>query len=165
MPAPFRNLRLRKHADYRLVYGASRKHSSASFGFFYRDRVFPSVALPAVPPRSQSTESRFGITAPRAIGPAVLRHRIKRRVRIAARQALPVLPPGPDVVLHPRPEVATMPFPILLSEVEAVFATVARRLAAGAVNTPLPRVPRRNGKSRATARPPTLAKTPASPPR
>lgn len=127
---PFRTLRLRKHADYGLVYGASRKHSSPSLSFFYRSQ---EVA---------EQPARFGITVPRALGPAVLRNRIKRRVRIAARAALPALPPGVDVVLHPRPVVAEMPFSILESELAAVFATVARRLASGVVNTPLPRRPK-----------------------
>ncbi len=84
---------------------------------------------------------------PRVLGPAVLRNRIKRRVRVVAREALHLLPAGVDVVLHPRPEIASIPFQALASEMQAVFSTVARRIASGTVNTPLPRTPRRIQKS------------------
>ena len=128
----FRAIRLRRHADYGLVYAASRKHPGASLSFFYRTRTSESAL----------TGARFGITAPRALGPAVLRNRIKRRVRVAARAALVLLPPGVDVVLHPRSMAAEMPFEALQREIASAFATVARRVASGAVNTPLPRTGR-----------------------
>ena len=138
MPLPFHILRLCKHADYGLVYGASRKSQSASLSYFYRQRgLFPEVAAP-----EQASSARFGITVPRALGGAVLRNRLKRRIRVAARAALHLLPPGTDVVLHPRPEAATVAFPQLQLELESVFHTVAQRLATGAINTPLPRRPR-----------------------
>ncbi len=133
MPSSFQAQRLNKHADYGLVYSASRKHSSTSLSFFYRAST-PHEAV------------RFGITVPRAIGNAVLRNRIKRRLRIAARLALAQLPSGIDVVLHPRPAVATMPWDALCWEMQDVFGRVTRRVAAGADNTPLPRTPRSKGK-------------------
>ena len=139
MASSLRPLRLRKHADYGSVYGASRRHSSTSLSFFYRPR-------PAgIDPAQEVEGARFGITTPRALGPAVVRNRIKRRLRIAARAALPLLPAGIDLVLHPRTIVATMPFPELLQELEGICATVAHRIASGAPNTPQPRQPR--GKS------------------
>ncbi len=130
--------RLRKHADYGLVYGVSRKHQSTSLSFFYRTRLQASASAQA---------ARFGITVPRAIGNAVLRNRIKRRVRVVARGSLHLLPLETDVVLHPRPVVAVMPFPALERELAAVFATIARKLAAGELNTPLPRTQRRSKAS------------------
>ncbi len=127
---PFRQVRLRKHADYGLVYSSSRKHRSQTLAYFYRER---SDDLPA----------RFGITTPRALGPAVLRNRVKRRLRAVCRPALALLPLGVDVVLHPRAEVATLPFPALQVEIASVFSNIARRIAAHAENTPLPRGPRK----------------------
>lgn len=126
--------RLCKHADYGLVYGASRKHQSTSLSFFYR-------TCPQAPDLARV--ARFGITVPRAIGNAVLRNRIKRRIRVVARGSLHLLPVEADVVLHPRPVVAVMPFAALERELAVVFATVARKLAAGEPNTPLPRTPRK----------------------
>ncbi len=143
MASSLRALRLRKHADYGLVYEAGRRLSSASLSFFYRPRPVAADAA------ADEAKARFGITTPRALGPAVLRNRIKRRLRIAARAALPLLPAGVDLVLHPRAGVATMPFPDLLRELETICATVSRRIASGAPNTPLPRQPRRKGGKRA----------------
>ena len=140
MPTLFRTLRLRRHADYGLVYNASRKHHSKSFSFFYR--VKDAAVEGAV-------ATRFGITVPRMLGPAVIRNRIKRRVRVVARAMVTLLPPGADVVLHPRPEVATMSFAALEAELEAAFRTIAQRVSTGAVNTPLPQKPR-GGKRHAT---------------
>jgi ribonuclease P protein component len=147
MVSSLRPLRLRKHADYGSVYGASRKHTSASLSFFYRSRP-AATAPPREEDASGAGNARFGITVPRALGNAVLRNRIKRRVRIAARAALPLLPTNVDLVLHPRAVVATMPFADLLRELETVCATVSRRIASDAPNTPLPRQPRRKGGKR-----------------
>jgi ribonuclease P protein component len=141
MSQPFHTLRLRKHADYGFVYGVSRKSQSASLSYFYRQRE----SLPEVSAPEPAFSARFGITVPRALGGAVLRNRLKRRIRVAARAALHLLPPGTDVVLHPRPEAATVAFPKLQRELESVFHTVAQRLATGAINTPLPRRPRTKG--------------------
>jgi ribonuclease P protein component len=157
--APMLLVRLRKHAEYGLVYAAARKHQSSSLSYFYRPAQLLTAALqtsgaaghpdaaaspsnvePSVPPQ---LPSRFGITVPRALGPAVLRNRIKRRVRVLARQQIHLLPEGTDVVLHPRPKVATMPHQELQQELAKVFHEIARRIAAGAPNTPLPRQPRR----------------------
>lgn len=137
--------RLRKHADYGLVYGASRKHQSPSLSYFFRIRPQLLDSTPA---------ARFGITVPRALGNAVLRNRIKRRVRIVGRGSLHLLPAEADVVLHPRPVVATMPFPMLERELAAVFATVARKLAAGELNTPIPRKPHRSKTAGKPQKPP-----------
>lgn len=148
-----KTVRLRKHADYGVVYAASRKHQSSSLSYFYRHSPRETAAS-ALPPYLRGTTtspagpyaaaSRFGITVPRVIGPAVLRNRVKRRVRVIARQSLGILPQGTDLVLHPRPITATMPFAALERELRAVFTTVAQRIAAQAVNTPLPRQPRRS---------------------
>lgn len=148
MPSAFQAARLRKTAEYRAIYAVSRKHHAASFSYFYRE----GSALPIATDGSESSAAypRFGITVPRALGKAVLRNRIKRRVRVAAREALPLLPAGADVVLHPRPVVATMEWPALLSELEGIFRVVTRRIASREDNTPRPREPRgKSSKSRA----------------
>ncbi len=67
---------------------------------------------------------RIGITVPRALGSAVVRNRIKRRVREAVRARLPVLSPEWQVVINPRPRVLKLPFLELVAEVEKVFTRV-----------------------------------------
>ena len=67
----------------------------------------------------------MGLTAGRALGGAVERNRIRRRMREAVRLHLGELPPRVDVVLHPRRPVLEMEFARLEREVARVFATVA----------------------------------------
>lgn len=75
--------------------------------------------------KPETGDSRVGFTAPRALGKAVVRNRIKRRVREAVRLNLARLAPGWDVVLNPRRAAAEAPFEKLLTEVERVFSRCA----------------------------------------
>lgn len=75
--------------------------------------------------RAEGGRPRVGLTAPRALGKAVLRNRIKRRLREAVRRRLRQLPPGWDVVLNARPTVSTARFEELLQAVERLFARCA----------------------------------------
>lgn len=52
---------------------------------------------------------RFGITVSRKLGPAVMRNRIRRRTRELLRR-LPDTVAGCDIVINPRPAVATADF-------------------------------------------------------
>ena len=54
--------------------------------------------------RNGLAHSRFGITASRAVGPAVRRNRTKRRLREALRSYVPQVLPGWDIILIARPE-------------------------------------------------------------
>jgi ribonuclease P protein component len=110
--------RLRKHADYQLVYKAGRKQFSPSMSYFFRlrtlDELTPYYAGP-----------RVGLTAGRVLGKAVERNRIKRRVREATRANLCLLPQFADIVLHPRRVVLQLEFAKLEREVVKIFSTVS----------------------------------------
>lgn len=111
----WRSTRLRKHAEFQRVYEASRRHSSASMTYFY------CVRESGEPPADQP---RIGFTTPRALGGAVVRNRIRRRMREAVRMHLHELPRRVDLVLHPRRQVLEMEFSRLEQEVSRVFAAV-----------------------------------------
>jgi ribonuclease P protein component len=66
--------------------------------------------------------SRFGFTVPKAIGNAVQRNRIKRRMREAVRTQEQALRTGWAVVFNPRGSVLDAPFEELCREVGRVFA-------------------------------------------
>src|SRR5688572_11152011 len=70
---------------------------------------------------SGSDGPRLGFTTPRALGKSVLRNRMKRRLREAARLNLHQLPPGWSVVFNPRKGTLEAAFPDLVREVERVF--------------------------------------------
>jgi ribonuclease P protein component len=116
----WRAARLRKHADYQRVYQASRRHSSQSMSYFFRKR------------EGEPTQPRVGLTTGRALGGAVERNRIRRRMRAAVRQHLGGLPRNVDVVLHPRRTVLEMNFAALEREVSLIFANIAAQARAGA---------------------------------
>ena len=64
---------------------------------------------------------RIGFTVPRALGKAVVRNRIKRRLREAVRLRLERLSPEWSIVINPRRKAMEAPFPELKREVERLF--------------------------------------------
>jgi ribonuclease P protein component len=65
---------------------------------------------------SGAARSRFGISVKKAIGGAVVRNRIRRRIREILRRNLGEIPTGWDFVMHPRRSVAGSDFAALESE-------------------------------------------------
>ncbi len=101
---------MRRSADYRRIYREGTKVPS---------RWFVMFAVVG----SDGWETRFGITASRKVGGAVVRNRCKRRLRVLAQTWLP--PSGLDVVLNARRGLADAPW----SELEEDFRRCVRRLA------------------------------------
>ncbi len=64
---------------------------------------------------------RIGFTVPRALGKAVVRNRIKRRVREAVRLLLNELNPQWSIVINPRRKAFHAPAAELREEVEKLF--------------------------------------------
>jgi ribonuclease P protein component len=62
----------------------------------------------------------------KAMGKAVDRNRIKRRMREAVRRQLPLLEAPVDLVLHPKRSVLDLDFATLEREVAAVFRAVQK---------------------------------------
>ena len=112
------NFRLRKHADYQRVYKTGRKQFGRQMAYFFalRDAVAAE--------RSGTEGPRVGLTVPKALGKAVSRNRIKRRLREAVRAALPLLSAPVDVVLHPKRSVLEADFAVIEREVETIFRSV-----------------------------------------
>jgi len=116
MPASSNTHRLRKHADYQLTYKAGRKQFSKQIAYFH--------ALRPADRRSDTPGPRIGLTVPKALGGAVDRNRIKRRMREAVRAALPLMHSPVDVILHPRRSVIDLDFALLKREVAQIFRSV-----------------------------------------
>jgi ribonuclease P protein component len=113
------NRRLRKHADYQRVYKASRKQFGKQMSYFF---------LLHGPDQTNANAdgARVGLTVSKAMGKAVERNRIKRRMREAVRRQLELLPAPVDVVLHPRRSVIDLDFATLEREVASVFRAIRK---------------------------------------
>ena len=84
------------------MYRAGKRRSSSHFTVFYRANEQP--------------QSRFGFSIKRALGGAVVRNRIRRRVREIVRCRRQEIPAGWDIVIHPKSSVAEAPFAALTAE-------------------------------------------------
>jgi ribonuclease P protein component len=107
--------RLRKHADYQRAYAASRKRQSASMSWFLAPQPLP------YPGAQTPTGPRVGLTVGKVLGKSHERSRIKRRMREALRRHVSLLPPGCDLILHPRRSVLSIDFAKLEAEVVRIL--------------------------------------------
>jgi ribonuclease P protein component len=75
--------------------------------------------------------TRFvGFAVSKAVGGAVVRNRVRRRLRAIIAGELPTLPAGARVVVRALPAAATAPFAALSSDVHSALATACARAAA-----------------------------------
>jgi ribonuclease P protein component len=115
--------RLLRHADFERVYKQGRKHFSPSITVFYLLRQ-------ATPEGAKDGMGiRIGFTVGRALGGAVQRNRMKRRLREAVRLSKPWPKADVDVVINPKKIVQTMEFEALLNEVRQAFVVIERKLS------------------------------------
>lgn len=121
-----RSARLLRHADFERVYKQGKRHFSASMTVFYLQR--PETAAGAK--LEIAPGLRTGFTVGRALGGAVQRNRIKRRLREAVRLTRPLPGPSADVVINPKKVLLTTSFETVMNEVRHAFVVIERKLAA-----------------------------------
>jgi len=129
-----RTSRLLRHADFQRVYKEGRRHFSASMTFFYLARPGAGTRTPAgvdLPPGL-----RVGFTVGRALGGAVVRNRMKRRLREAVRLSRPVPGVDADVVINPKKSLLAADFSAVRNEVSRAFEVIEQKLSGKAPNLP-----------------------------
>lgn len=81
--------RLRRRSDFLRVYEQGRVAHGRSFTMFALNR-------------GDTQDTRFGFTIVKRLGGAVVRNRLRRQLREAARQALPHIEQGLDIVINAK---------------------------------------------------------------
>ena len=97
-----REARLVRRGEFDAVYRAGKRRSSSHFTVFFRANELP--------------QSRFGFSIKKALGGAVVRNRIRRRLREVVRCHRLEIPAGWDIVIHPKSSVARAPFAALTAD-------------------------------------------------
>jgi ribonuclease P protein component len=132
-------MRLLRRVEFEAVYGAGQRRSSPQFSVFFRAQTAPSKeALGREPTQAGSPgaareagrASRFGISVKKALGGAVVRNRIRRRIREILRRNRTEIPTGWDIVIHPKGTVARAAF----APLEAELVRLLRSLPKAAQN-------------------------------
>ncbi len=78
------------------------------------------------PARNEDGQTRIGFTVTRKIGKAVVRNRIRRRLKAAATAIFPVhAAPGYDYVVIARPAAETRDFAVLLDDMKRALLRLA----------------------------------------
>ena len=141
-----RTARLLRHADFERVYKQGRRHFSATMTVFYlarpetedrahddrkdkdNDQTCAGADLATGASRAPSG-MRVGFTVGRALGGAVQRNRMKRRLREAVRMALPSPGVAADVVINPKKSLLSADFSAVRTEVSRAFEVIEQKLA------------------------------------
>ncbi|HXM93211.1 MAG TPA: ribonuclease P protein component [Candidatus Dormibacteraeota bacterium] len=97
-----RGARLVRRGEFDAVYRAGKRRSSSHFTVFFRANQLP--------------QSRFGFSIKKTLGGAVVRNRIRRRIREIVRCHRLEIPAGWDMVIHPKSIVASATFPTLTAD-------------------------------------------------
>ncbi len=97
-----REARLLRKSEFDAVYAAGKRRSNAHFTVFVRANELPL--------------SRVGFSIKKALGGAVVRNRMRRRLREIVRCHREEIPAGWDIVIHPKHSVAKAPFAALTAE-------------------------------------------------
>lgn len=128
-----RTARLLRHADFERVYKQGRRHFSANLTVFYwpRPNQYPDTETQLKKrvgaPAPQGL--RVGFTVGRALGGAVLRNRMKRRLREAVRMSCPPGAIAVDVVINPKKSLLATDFSVVLNEVARAFGVIELKLS------------------------------------
>jgi ribonuclease P protein component len=98
-----------RRGEFDAVYRTGKRRSSSHFTVFFRANQLP--------------QSRFGFSIKKALGGAVVRNRIRRRVREIVRCHLMEIPAGWDIVIHPKSKVAKAPFAPVTADLLRLLAS------------------------------------------
>lgn len=106
-----------KGDDYRLTARVGVRGTERGLGVWVRRRG------------EATTPTRFGFIVPKRVGVAVVRNRIRRRLKAVSAESLPELPGGLDIVYRVHPEAAEAGFDTLRRRARSCLRRALHRLA------------------------------------
>jgi ribonuclease P protein component len=107
--------RLRRSADFAAVIRGGRRAG--------RGAVVVHLLLEEP---AQASKARAGFVVSKAVGNAVVRNRVRRRLRHLVRPLLAELDPGSAIVVRALPAAAAASFGVLAGDLEAALAAARR---------------------------------------
>ena len=107
--------RLRSSADFRTAVRRGRRSGGRTLVLHW---------LTGDATRTPDTPARIGFVVPRAVGPAVTRNLVKRRLRHLLRDRLGRLPTGSLLVVRALPAAAGAPYAALAAELDRQLSRV-----------------------------------------
>jgi ribonuclease P protein component len=96
--------RITQGGDYRVTVRRGKKY------------VGPSTVTYIRASDDSSSDARFGFIVAKSVGVAVVRNRVRRRLKAVGYALLPAMTPGTDVVIRALPEAASQPYGVLFEE-------------------------------------------------
>ena len=113
--------RMRRRSDFT---AAVRRGSRSG-----RKLLAGHLLVPAAGAAGEDCPPRAGFVVSRAVGNAVVRNRVRRRLRVLVREYLSSLPRGSLLVVRAHPQAATASQADLAAELAVVMSTLVRRQA------------------------------------
>jgi ribonuclease P protein component len=100
-----------RRGEFDAVYRAGKRRSSSHFTVFFRANELP--------------QSRFGFSIKKELGSAVIRNRIRRRLREIVRCHRTEIPTGWDIVIHPKNAAVKAGFAALTADLLRLLQSAA----------------------------------------
>ncbi|MBO8187234.1 ribonuclease P protein component [Streptomyces spirodelae] len=135
--------RLRRREDFAAAVRRGRRAGRPLLVVHLRSRTDPHASGGEVPP------VRAGFVVSKAVGNAVVRNRVKRRLRHLLRDRLSQLPPGSLVVVRAQPGAAEADHVELARDLDAALRKLLKGSPSSAASGDSPRNPGREPGGRA----------------
>ena len=115
--------RVTRPADFRTAVRRGRRIGTSAVVLHVFERPAPDAASMK---RPGSEPSRFGFIVTKAVGGAVTRNLVRRRLRSVSRDILPTVPAGTDIVMRALPGSDQVPWATLHAEIAEGLGRRAR---------------------------------------
>jgi ribonuclease P protein component len=119
--------RLRRRGDFAAAVRAGRRASRGALVIHLLSPPSPDATPAGGAGIGRDRPARAGFVVPKTVGGAVVRNKVKRRLRHLMRDRLIGLPAGTDIVVRALPGAVDRPYRVLADDLDAALARAGRR--------------------------------------